>query len=87
MPREKIPTFPRPWIAAARKKTLVDGKPMTQTQLGERIGMTKKAVSAYECGRRHPGYGTATSILDALPILKQQGYTMESFYPKRDRDR
>jgi len=85
MPREKIPNFPRPWMAAGRKMTLVDGKPMTQTQLGAIIGMSKKAVSAYECGRRHPDTPTSEAILDALPALKKQGYTISDFYPKRDK--
>lgn len=82
MPRKKPqPVFPRPWIAAARKLT----SKMSQETLGDIVDKSKQAINNYEMGIRDPDIQTAQAILDALPVLKKQGYTVSDFYPKRER--
>lgn len=53
------------WIRAARKKS-----GLTQEQLGERLGVTKGNVSAWENGRHEPSYAQIQemAVLSNLPL-------------------
>ena len=41
-------------------------KRMTQTRLGDVVGVTRQSVSAYESGDKRPDAGTFRRIVDAL---------------------
>jgi phage repressor protein C with HTH and peptisase S24 domain/DNA-binding XRE family transcriptional regulator len=58
------------WIRAARKKAA-----LTQEQLGERLGVTKGNVSAWENGRHEPSYAQIQEMaaLAKLPLPDAKG--------------
>lgn len=77
MPRKKIqPIFPRSFITKGR---ILKG--WSQSELGQRIGKSKKAISSYETGTRDPDYQTACAIHRELELENLQ-ITIDDFYPK-----
>ncbi|WP_434663526.1 S24 family peptidase [Paraburkholderia sp. A3BS-1L] len=58
------------WIRAARKKAA-----LTQEQLGEKLGVTKGNVSAWENGRHEPSYAQIQemAVLANLPLPETEG--------------
>lgn len=61
------------WIAAARKK-----KGWTQTDLGERMGVTKANVSHWETGKHDP------SFLQLLKIRDLTGHPLQDVLSPQD---
>lgn len=77
MPRKKIqPIYKRPFIAQARTV-----KGWSQSELGEKVGKSKQAISDYERGTRDPDYQTACAILRELDLANLR-ITIDDFYPK-----
>lgn len=61
-------------IRAARLR-----KRLTQKRVADKLGVTKAAVSGWECGRMEPAPRTAIALVRLLPGLK-----IEEIYPFRD---
>ena len=49
-------------------KTLREGISMTQTQLAEKLGVSKQIISAYEKGVRSPSYEILMKIKDVFSV-------------------
>ncbi len=59
-----------------RIKELRDASGMTQTELAERIGVSKSVISAYEKGIRNPSHKVIQSVAEVF------GTSVLSFYEK-----
>jgi Zn-dependent peptidase ImmA (M78 family)/transcriptional regulator with XRE-family HTH domain len=57
--------------------------PLTQTELAEKIGLTRQAISAFEQGAKHPDGSTMFAIADAVaqPIAYFFGEIPDAFGP------
>lgn len=53
---------------AERLKTTRQQKGLNQSQLGELVGVTNKAVSLWECGVTHPPKATMVKLAEALQV-------------------
>lgn len=49
-------------------KSLRESRGLTQAQLGDAVGVSEKAVSAWETGKREPRMGTVEKLAELLGV-------------------
>ena len=49
-------------------RSLRESRGITQAQLGDAVGVSEKAVSAWETGKRVPGIGTVEKLAEFLGV-------------------